>query len=109
MRHTVTPLDSIAVLEKLTALGSHTFWPLDQSVIHLPEQVRSRVQGYRQITDAVLLAAAMQRGGQLATLGQRPGGAGGGGRPVFCVRYSGVTAALADHGRPKRFKPRLLV
>ena len=68
MRHTVTPLDAIAVLERLAALGSHTFWPLDQSVIHLPEHVRSRLQGYRQITDAVLLAAAMQRGGQLATL-----------------------------------------
>ena len=68
VRHPVTPLDAITVLERLTTLGSHTFWPLDRSVIHLPEQIRSRLQGYRQITDAVLLATAMQRGGQLATL-----------------------------------------
>ena len=68
VRHTVTPLDAITVLEKLTKLESHTFWPLDRSVVHLPEPVRSRLQGYRQITDAVLLAAAMQHGGQLATL-----------------------------------------
>ncbi len=67
VRHTVTPLDAIAVLERLTTLGSHTFWALDRSIIRLPERVRSRLQGYRQITDAVLLAAAMQRGGQLAT------------------------------------------
>ena len=68
VRHTVTPLDAIAVLEKLTQLGSHTFWPLDRSIVHLPESIGARLQGYRQITDAVLLAAAMQRDGQLATL-----------------------------------------
>ena len=68
VRHTVTPLDAIAVLEKLTRLGTHAFWPLDQSVLHLPESISSRLQGYRQVTDAVLLAVAMQRNGQLATL-----------------------------------------
>ena len=68
VRHTVTALDAIAVLEKLTRLGSHVFWPLDQSIVHLPEQLGVRIQGYRQITDAVLLAAAMQRHGQLVTL-----------------------------------------
>lgn len=68
VRHTVTPLDAIAVLQKLTRLGSHTFWPLDLSITHLPESIGIRLQGYRQITDAVLLAAAMEREGQLATL-----------------------------------------
>ena len=68
VRHTITPLDAIAVLETLTTLGAHTFWAMDRSIIQLPEQIKSRLQGYRQITDAVLLAAAMQRGGQLATL-----------------------------------------
>ena len=68
VRHTVTALDAIAVLERLTRLGSHAFWPLDRSIVHLPEQVGARIQGYRQITDAVLLAAAMQRNAQLATL-----------------------------------------
>ena len=68
VRHSVTPLDAIAVMERLTRLGAHTFWPLDRSILHLPESIGARLQGYRQVTDAVLLAAAMQREGQLATL-----------------------------------------
>ena len=68
VKHTVTPLDAIAVLERLTKSGSHTFWPLDRSIAHLPASIVARLQGYRQITDAMLLAVAMQRNGQLATL-----------------------------------------
>ena len=68
VRYSVTPLDAIAVLQRLSRLGSHTFWPMDQSITDLPESIGIRLQGYRQITDAVLLAAAMQRKGQLATL-----------------------------------------
>ena len=68
VRHTVTPLEAISVLQRLSRLGSHTFWPQDQSIVHLPESIGIRLQGYRQVTDAVLLAAAMQRNGQLATL-----------------------------------------
>ncbi len=68
VERTVTPLQAIAVLERLTTLGSHTFWPLDQPMAHLPETIGARLQGYRQITDAVLVATAMQRNGQLATL-----------------------------------------
>ena len=68
VRHSVTPLDAIGVLGRLTQLGSHTFWSVDHSILHLPESVGSRLQGYRQITDAVLLATAMQRNGQLTTL-----------------------------------------
>ena len=67
-RHSVTPLDAIDVLTHLTQLGNHAFWPLDMSILHLPASIRSRLQGHRQITDALLLAAAMQRNGQLATL-----------------------------------------
>jgi len=44
------------------------FWPLDQPIVRLPDSLGVRLQGYRQITDAVLLATAMQRHGQLATL-----------------------------------------
>lgn len=68
VRHTVTPLEAITVLEGLVRLGSHAFWPLDRSLVHLPETIRARLQGHRQVTDAVLLAAAVQRGGRLATL-----------------------------------------
>ncbi|MCY4529080.1 MAG: PIN domain-containing protein [Chloroflexi bacterium] len=68
VRHAVTPLEAIAVLQRLSQLGAHTFWPQDQSIMDLPESIGIRLQGYRQVTDAVLLAAAMQRNGQLATL-----------------------------------------
>ena len=68
MQYAVTPLEAIAVLEALTRLGNRTFWPLDRSIARFPESTWARLQGYRQVTDAVLLATAMQRGGQLATL-----------------------------------------
>ena len=68
VRHTVAPLDAIEILDSLRRLGAHTFWPLNRSVVELPAVVSSRLQGYRQITDAILLATAMQHAGQLATL-----------------------------------------
>lgn len=58
----------MAVLERLTRVGAHRFWPLNRSIVELPQSIGTRIQGYRQITDAVLLAAAMQHYGQLATL-----------------------------------------
>ena len=68
VRHTVTPTEAIALLQRLRQLESHVFWPLDRSITDLPLRIVSRLQGYRQITDAVLLAATIQRGGTLATL-----------------------------------------
>lgn len=68
VRHAVTPADAIALLGELRRRGTHEFWPLDRSLVELPEAVTARLQGYRQVTDAVLVAAAMQYGGQLATL-----------------------------------------
>lgn len=68
VRHEVTPLDALAVLGKLVELSSHTFWPLDRSIMRLPKSISSRLHGHRQITDAVLLAAAKRWGGRLVTL-----------------------------------------
>jgi len=67
VRHSVTPTDAISQLRRLRRLESHAFWPLDRSMLQLPEGILARIQGYRQITDALLLAVAMQRGGVLAT------------------------------------------
>ena len=63
----ITPLDAIVVLQELLQLGNHVFWPLDRPIADLPDSIGVRLQGYRQVTDAVLLATAMQRDGQLAT------------------------------------------
>ena len=68
VKHSVTPLEAIALLRKMTLLGSHSFWSLDRSIANLPQTIGSRLQGYRQITDAILLDAAIQHNGQLATL-----------------------------------------
>ena len=71
VRHTVTVLDAISILGKLMEMDSHTFWPLDRSILQLPDSIGARVQGYRQITDAVLLATAIRHDGQLVTLDAR--------------------------------------
>lgn len=68
VQHEVTPLDAIGVLGRLTQNGAHTFWPLARSIVQLPEAVRARIQGYRQVTDAILLAAAIHHKGHLVTL-----------------------------------------
>ena len=68
VKQETTPAEAIALLRRLRSRESHTFWTQDRSITVLPDAIRSRLQGYRQITDAVLLALAMQRGGQLATL-----------------------------------------
>ena len=68
VRQSVTPSEAIALLSRLRQLESHTYWAMDRSITSLPPGILARIQGYRQITDAVLLALAMQYGGQLATL-----------------------------------------
>lgn len=65
---TVTPSDAVGLLRSLIQQESHSFWPLEISMAELPEDMLTRVQGYRQITDTVLLATAIQRNGLLATL-----------------------------------------
>ena len=86
VRYAVTPSDAITLLGELKRMGAHSFWPLDRSLVDLPDAVTSRIQGYRQITDAVLLATAMQHGGQLATLDNGLAQLiGMSGRSVLCV------------------------
>ena len=68
VRYAVTPADAIALLGELRRLGAHSFWSLDRSLTDLPQAIAARIQGYRQITDAVLVAAALRYGGRLATL-----------------------------------------
>lgn len=68
VRQSVTPSEAIALLGRLRRLESHAFWGMDRSITALSPSILSRIQGYRQITDAVLLALAVEREGQLATL-----------------------------------------
>ena len=67
VKQETTPLEAITLLRRLRRRESHTFWTQDRTITMLPDAVLSRIQGYRQITDAVLVALAIQRGGRLAT------------------------------------------
>lgn len=67
VKQAATPADAIRLLGELTQLESHSFLAMDRSILDLPPGILRRIQGYRQISDAVLLALAIQYGGQLAT------------------------------------------
>ena len=67
VKQSVTVLDAISLLDCLRRLESHVFWAMEHSIAALPPGILSCIQGYRQITDPVLLGLAAQRGGRLAT------------------------------------------
>jgi hypothetical protein len=71
VRQTVTPRDAISLLRQLRQSGSHSFWPLEHSIVDIDPDIVDRLQGYRQITDALLLSVALRQGGCLATLDSR--------------------------------------
>lgn len=59
--------DAIDLLASLRQLGNHEFWPDDVSIVASPEVPRERLAGYRQVTDAHLVALARARGGVVVT------------------------------------------
>ena len=63
----VSPATAIDLLRDAREGGDHEFWPCDLSV--LDEQVfdGSRLHGPRQVTDAYLLALAVEHGGRFVT------------------------------------------
>jgi hypothetical protein len=69
----ITP-DAVSVSEALELLGAnlrlpgHLFWPDDLDVSSSLSLCGSRLQGYRQITDAYLLGLALHRKGHFVTL-----------------------------------------
>ena len=66
-----TPAEAIALLGRMRQLEGHVFWADDISPADSSATPFARVIGYRQVTDAHLLALALRRGGVLATLDQR--------------------------------------
>lgn len=67
----ITAAEAILLLHDLRGKGDHTFWPADRSITTLARDIAVRIQGHQQVTDAVLLSLARQRGGRLATLDAR--------------------------------------
>lgn len=63
----VSPAVAIDLLDRARRGGRHAFWPCDVSLLDAATVHRTRLHGARQVTDAYLLALAVQHGGRLVT------------------------------------------
>ena len=66
--------DVMAALAQMTASGAHHFWPLEGGLGDIRDEIRARVVGHHQLTDAVLLDLAIRHRGRLATFDRRISG-----------------------------------
>ena len=64
----VPPQEALALLRRILALPHHRFWIDDIQLASSPHVAGERLVGYRQVTDAHLLALALRHGGRIATL-----------------------------------------
>ena len=63
----VTPIEALALLDQITDLPGHRFWP-DDLTLSAVAASRPPIVSHRQVTDAYLLALAISHGGVMATL-----------------------------------------
>lgn len=70
VRATITIPAALRFLETAVSAPEHEFWSLDYGLDVLPE-IRERLMGHQQLTDAVLLDLAIRKGGKLATFDRR--------------------------------------
>jgi uncharacterized protein len=66
-RDALSPVDALALLGENLAHPGHEFWTDSLQVPTAVKGMEARVQGYKQLTDAYLLALAHRRKGVLAT------------------------------------------
>ena len=66
-----TPTEAIAVLRLIREVPGHVFWEDDASPANPTLTPFGRVVGYRQVTDAHLLALAIRHTGRLVTFDRR--------------------------------------
>jgi len=62
-----SPAEVIGLLAQTRRLGKHHFWVDDISLVDDESGLFSQLVGHSQVTDALLLALAIRRGGVLAT------------------------------------------
>ena len=62
-----TPGEALHLLRRIVALPGHRFWADDVSIASADEIDGTKLLGYRQVTDAHLLALAIRRRGRLVT------------------------------------------
>ena len=66
-RDALSPVEALALLAENLAHPGHEFWTDSLQVPTAVKGMEPRLQGYRQLTDAYLLAVAHRRKGVLAT------------------------------------------
>ena len=62
-----SPGEAASVLRALTELAGHEVWADDLDLVRAPEASFEPLVGYRQVTDAHLLALAVRHDGRLVT------------------------------------------
>ena len=67
----VSPTEALSLLEGMTAMDGHEFWPDDVDCVSATFPTGMRMTVHRQVTDAYLLSLARAHGGCLATLDRR--------------------------------------
>lgn len=55
-------------IQSLCDMPEHRFWPLDYSLGEMLPEIRDRIYGHKQLTDAILLNLAIRREGRFVTL-----------------------------------------
>ena len=63
--------DVMEALAEMTANGAHRLWPLEGGLADVRDEIRARIVGHHQLTDAVLLDLAIRHQGRLATFVMR--------------------------------------
>ena len=63
--------DALAVLAQSTAHSKHRFWPLDYGVAGIRDEIRVRIVGHRQLSDALFLDFAIRHKARLSTFDRR--------------------------------------
>jgi hypothetical protein len=67
----VPPSQALAMLESITTVGKHEFWPDEIDCSRQTFAAGARIVGHRQVTDAYLVSLARSRSGCVATLDKR--------------------------------------
>jgi toxin-antitoxin system PIN domain toxin len=66
-RDALSPTQAVTLLAQNVAHAGHEFWPENLQVPAAVAGLEAQLQGYRQLTDAYLVALAARRKGVLAT------------------------------------------
>ncbi|MEZ0365179.1 type II toxin-antitoxin system VapC family toxin [Mycobacterium sp. pUA109] len=66
----VSPSQAIDMLARATQTRHHEFWPCEVSILGANTIDRSRLHSSKQVTDAYLLALAVEKGGRFVSFDQ---------------------------------------